>query len=381
MQPQDTSKDKFHARKFTIPSFFKGPLRDLTEFSSLLFKYLFKHISLSFLNLEAKKSAFVTILYRQRGKYARRLMHSGMAALSALGIVIAPVVAQEFPGRSLDPWTVQTTSVLSVSADETDVTTELSDKQFRDKILKTTVQEDDTISSIAQKFDISVDTIRWQNNLDKNGAIKVGQELEILPVTGVSHKVQKGDTVYSIAKKYDVEAQSIVNFPFNTFVNDETFELAVGQTVIVPDGVKTEARESVTPRAKLSTPNAGSVTATGKFAWPTNGTISQRFAWYHPGIDVANRAAPAVVAADSGTIIAAGWDATGYGNMVMIDHGNGFKTRYGHLSRIYVSVGQTVARGNSIGQMGSTGRSTGTHLHFEIYNGGTRVNPLGVLGQ
>jgi murein DD-endopeptidase MepM/ murein hydrolase activator NlpD len=305
-----------------------------------------------------------------------------MAGLSAVGIIIAPVVAQEFPGRSVDPWTVQTSSVLSVSADETDVTTELSDKQFRDKILKYTVLDGDTISTIALKFDISVDTIRWQNNLDKNGTIKVGQELEILPVTGVSHKVQKGDTIYSIAKKYDVDAQAIVNFPFNAFVNDETFELAVGQIVIVPDGVKPESiLQQSTPRTRLSTPNAGSVTATGKFAWPTNGTITTNFSWYHPGIDIANRAAPPVLAADSGTIIAAGWDSTGYGNMVMIDHGNGFKTRYGHLQKIYVSIGQTVTRGNAIGQMGSTGRSTGTHLHFEIYNGATRINPLGVLGQ
>jgi murein DD-endopeptidase MepM/ murein hydrolase activator NlpD len=357
-------------------------ISDISLFIKQLFQYLFKHLSLSFLHLEQQKRAFATILYRQRGKYARRLMHSGMAGLSAVGIIIAPVVAQEFPGRSVDPWTVQTSSVLSVSADETDVTTELSDKQFRDKILKYTVLDGDTISTIALKFDISVDTIRWQNNLDKNGTIKVGQELEILPVTGVSHKVQKGDTIYSIAKKYDVDAQAIVNFPFNAFVNDETFELAVGQIVIVPDGVKPESiLQQSTPRTRLSTPNAGSVTATGKFAWPTNGTITTNFSWYHPGIDIANRAAPPVLAADSGTIIAAGWDSTGYGNMVMIDHGNGFKTRYGHLQKIYVSIGQTVTRGNAIGQMGSTGRSTGTHLHFEIYNGATRINPLGVLGQ
>lgn len=363
-----------------VKNLIKQGSTELLEFSVLLIRYIFKHISWSFLHLEDRKKTFATILYRQRGKYARRLMHSGMAALSAVGIVIAPVVAQEFPGRSVDPWSLQTSSVLSVSADESDVTTELSDKQFRDKILKYEVLEGDTISSIAQKFDISVDTIRWQNNLDKNGTIKVGQELEILPITGISHKVQKGDTIYSIGKKYDVDAQGIVNFPFNSFVNDETFEVAVGQIVIVPDGVKQEVQQAA-PRTRQSTPNAGSVTATGKFAWPTNGTITSRFAWYHPGIDIANRAQPQVVAADSGTVIAAGWDGTGYGNMVMIDHGNGYKTRYGHLLRVYVTIGQTVARGNAVGQMGSTGRSTGTHLHFEIYNGATRINPLAVLGQ
>jgi murein DD-endopeptidase MepM/ murein hydrolase activator NlpD len=372
----------FGELKNYLKSICKDAVSDLFLFLKLLSAYILKHISLSFLHLEQRKRTFATILYRQRGKYARRLMHSGMAGLSAVGIIIAPVVAQEFPGRSIDPWTIQTASVLSVSADETDVTTELSDKQFRDKILKYTVQDGDTISTIALKFDISVDTIRWQNDLPPNGTIKVGQELEILPVTGVSHKVQKGDTIYSIAKKYDIDAQGIVNFPFNAFVNDETFELAVGQVVIVPDGVKPESNtQQSAPRTKQATPNAGSVTATGKFAWPTNGTITTSFSWYHPGIDIANRAAPQVLAADSGTIIAAGWDSTGYGNMVMIDHGNGYRTRYAHLQKIYVSIGQTVARGNAVGQMGSTGRSTGTHLHFEIYKGATRISPLSVLGQ
>ncbi len=374
------AKAAFAYMKPHKPSNVKTFFLELREFSVLLIRYLFKYISLSFLHLENKKSSFATMLYRQRGKYARRLMHSGMAALSAVGIVIAPVIAQEFPGRSVDPWSIPSSgSVLSVSAAEPDVTTELSDQTFRDKVMKYTVQEGDTLSSISQKFDISEDTVRWQNNISKNGAIKVGQELEILPTSGVLHKVQKGDTVYSVAKKYDAEPQAIVDFPFNTFANDETFELAVGQLIVVPDGVKPEA-QAATPRVRQQTPNAGSVSATGRFIWPTNGSITQKFSWNHPGIDIANRAAPQVLAADSGKIVGAGWDGTGYGNMIMIDHGNGYKTRYGHLQKIYVSVGQTVNRGDAIGQMGSTGRSTGTHLHFEIYTpGGNRINPLSVL--
>ncbi len=382
MQPQETSKGPTLSQKFGsyLSSLRQGILRDLCEFSVLLSKYLFRRISLSFLHMEEKKGVFVTMLYRQRGKYARRLMHTGMATLSAVGIVIAPVIAQEFPGRAVDPWSLPSSAaVLSVSADDTHVNTEVSDK-VRDKILEYPVADGDTISSIAAKFDVSVDTIRWENNLADKDTIKPGQTLKILPVTGLSHKVQKGDTIYSIGKKYDSSEQAIVDFPYNTFVNDETFELAVGQTVIVPEGVKPQEKSSA-PRIKQLTPNAGTVTATGRFAWPTNGTISQRFSWYHPGIDIANRAAPQVSAADSGTIISAGWDNSGYGNMVMIDHGNGYKTRYGHLSKIYVVVGQTVGRGNALGQMGSTGRSTGTHLHFEIYNGGTRINPLSALGQ
>lgn len=353
---------------------------DLKEFSFLLIKYIFRNTSLSFLHLEERKSAFVTVLYRQRGKYARKLMHSGMAALSAVGIIIAPAVAQEFPGRSVDPWSVATGSVLSVSADEEDVTTEFSDK-MRDKIIAYQVQDGDTVSTIASKFGVSVDTVLWENNLTEISPIKVGQTLNILPVTGLSHKVQKGDTVYSIAKKYDSSEQAIVDFPYNSFVNDETFELAVGQIVIVPEGVKPEVNQGTTsPRIRQSTPNAGTVVASGSFVWPTNGTITQRFSWYHTGIDIANRAAPPVLATDSGKVIVAGWvDNYGFGNRVVIDHGNGYRTTYAHLSRIYVVPGQTVNRGDSLGQMGSTGRSTGTHLHFEVtYNGG-KVNPLSIL--
>jgi murein DD-endopeptidase MepM/ murein hydrolase activator NlpD len=356
-----------------------GPLAEVNEFTVALLRYILKHLSFSFLQFETKKSKFVAMLYRQRGKYARRLMHSGMAALSAVGVVIAPVIAQEFPGRSIDPWTIPSSgAVLSISADETNINTQVSDK-VRDKIIEYTVQDGDTVSTVAEKFGVSADTVRWENNLGEKDTIKVGQILKVLPVTGLSHKVQKGDTIYNIGKKYDSSEQAIVDFPYNTFVNDETFELAIGQVIIVPEGVK-PAEKSAAPRIKQSTPNAGTVVASGSFAWPTNGTISQRYSWYHKGIDIANRAAPPVLAADSGKVTVSGWpDNFGYGNRVIIDHGNGYQTVYAHLSRIYVTAGQTVRRGDSIGQMGSTGRSTGTHLHFEIRNNGVQVNPSNIL--
>jgi murein DD-endopeptidase MepM/ murein hydrolase activator NlpD len=359
-------------------------LRSLDEFK-LFFKelgsYLVKNLHLSFLKFEAGKGVFVAALYRQRGRLSRRLVHSGMAALVALGMVIAPVVAQEFPGRSVDPWEIPPSgSVLSATTESPEVETLVSDK-VRDKVIEYTVQEGDTLSSIASKFDISVDTIRWTNNLQNEKAIKPGQALQILPVTGIVHKVQKGDTVYSIAKKYDTEAQAIVDFPYNTFVNDETFELAIGQAVIVPDGIKpAETLWSPVARVRQITPDAGTVVASGAFVWPAGGTITQRFAWYHKGIDIANRAAPAILAADAGRVVIAGWpDGYGYGNRVVIDHGNGFRTLYGHLAQVWVTVGQSVNRGDAIGKMGSTGRSTGIHLHFEVMQNGIYLNPLSVL--
>jgi len=304
-----------------------------------------------------------------------------MAAISALSVILAPVLTEEFPGKVRDPWKLPTVSTVLSASVENETATLVSDKP-RDKIVKYTVEEGDTLSSVAEKFGISVETIVWQNKLPSDKVIiKPGQILEILPVSGVSHQVQKGDTIYSIAKTYNAEPQAIVDFPFNTFVNDETFTLAVGQTIIVPDGIPPKQTPS-TPSAfvKRLTPDAGTVAASGIFIWPASGAISQYFSWYHNGIDIANAGAPNILAADSGTVITAGWpDNIGYGNRVIIDHGNGYKTLYAHLSQIYVVAGQRVRRGDSIGKMGSTGRSTGTHLHFTVIRDGIAVNPLSLL--
>jgi murein DD-endopeptidase MepM/ murein hydrolase activator NlpD len=351
---------------------------ELGQFFRELTSYIIKNLHLSFLRFEEGKGIFVAALYRQRGKQARRLIHTGMASLAAVGMMIAPVIADEFPGRSVNPWDLPTTaSVLSARAEDTDTTTVVSEK-VRDKTIGYTVQQGDTVSTIANKFGVSEDTILWQNDLTSKNQIKVGETLQILPVTGVSHKVQKGDTIYSIAKKYDASSQAIVDFPYNTFVNDETFQLAVGQTIIVPDGVKRTA-SGASPRIRQSVPDAGTVVASGRFVWPTGGVITQNFSWYHPAIDIANPRAPQVVAADSGTIVYSGCITTGYGCHVIIDHGNGYRTLYAHLQKIYVTVGQTVRRGGAIGQMGSTGRSTGTHTHFEVIKNGVHINPLSVL--
>lgn len=350
---------------------------DIKKFFFELTTYTFKRLRVSFIKMEYRKGRFVTALYKQRGRLARSLTHSGIATLTALGVMISPIIAQEFPGKGVNPWEISTGEVLSSTTESPEIDTLVSSK-VRDRIINYEVNEGDTIKSIALKFGVDEDTIRWQNNIIGD-RIKIGQTLEILPVTGIAHKVQKGDTVYSIAKKYDTEAQAVVDFPFNTFSNDETFELAIGQIVIVPDGVKPNEVPQA-PRIRQITPDAGTVVASGQFAWPTNGSISQRYAWYHKGVDIANRGLPNVLAADAGRVVVAGWpDNSGYGNRVMIDHGNGYKTLYAHLSKVFVIPGQSVGRGAAIGQMGSTGRSTGPHLHFEVIQGGVHINPLNFL--
>jgi len=353
---------------------------EITLFFRELWDFSFGVLRRVFFRFEYVKAVFAANLYRQRGKNARRFIHSGMFALTGIGIMIAPVLAKEFPTSNIDPWQLPLATIVlsATSSGGTELTTEISNKP-RDKATDYVVQEGDTVSSIAQKFGVSESTVLWQNGLSKTSKIKVGQTLQILPVTGVSHKVQKGDTVYSIAKKYDSDAQAIADFPFNTFVNDETFELAIGQVIIVPEGVMPSIFGTSSPRIRQLTPDAGTVVASGTFIWPASGTITQNFAWYHPGLDIANRAAPDVLAADSGTVTFSGWDGSGYGNKVIIDHGNGYRTLYAHLSKLYVVSGQTVARGSAVGKMGSTGRSTGTHLHFEVYSPGGRISPLNAL--
>lgn len=324
----------------------------------------------------------VVSLYKQRGKFARPFLHSSMGILSATSIMLAPVIAQELPGAlsSDDPWG-RVPVVLSANTENPQTATIVSDKP-RDRIIGHTVQSGETVSTIAQKYGITADTIRWQNKLTSD-KLTEGQVIQIVPVTGLAHKVAPGDTVYSIAKKYSAEPQAIVDFPFNTFSNDETFELAVGQIVVVPDGVPPKETPQTAGRfARRATPDAGTLVASGSFAWPASGTISQGFSWYHRGIDIANKAVPEVLAADSGQVIYAGCVPGGYGCHVIIDHKNGTQTLYAHLQKIYVSTapGENGAvRGKPIGQMGSTGRSTGNHLHFEITQNGAKLDPLRVL--
>lgn len=368
------TNSRFEAQKSHLTS-------DIKIFSREFSSYLVATSRVTFFRVGKGKDFAVTSLYRQRGKMAKRLMHSGMAGIAAFGVMVAPIVAEEFPGEGVNPWDAPSPSQVLSATDSQFIETIVNARDYRDRIIEYVVKEGDTLSTIGEKFGISVDTIRWQNSLASRDAIKIGQSLEILPVTGVSHKVSKGDTVYSIAKKYDIDPQGIVNYPFNSFVNDETFELAIGQTVIVPEGVKPESIPwSPVARVRQTTPDAGSVVASGNFVWPASGSISQGYAWYHQAIDIANRAAPPILAADSGKVVVAGWvDNYGYGNRVVIDHGNGTRTLYAHLSRIDVVVGQSVNRGNQLGVMGSTGRSTGTHLHFEVIRNGVHLNPMGVL--
>lgn len=360
--------------------------KEVAEFGQFLYKYVRRRGYHWFSKFESGKDVLVAPLYKQRGKYSRPFLHFGTISLIFLVITLGPLILDQ-TRRQDDPNQAGSSGVLTtVQAYGADLSTIQSEevRAFRGgEIHIHRVQEGETLSSIAKLYNLNqVETIAWENNLDKNAKLRPGQELRILPIDGVRHKVARGETIYTLAKKYGLgddaaDAQKIVNYPFNEFKNSETFELAIGQTLLIPDGIKPQERVS-TPRlafARVLTPDAGSVSAVGSFIWPASGRITQGYSFYHKAFDIANSGGGAILAADSGTVVAAGWDSTGYGNRVMIDHGNGFITLYAHMSVLQVQSGQKVARGNVVGQMGSTGRSTGTHLHFEVRRGGVLENP------
>lgn len=345
--------------------------RFLKAYSVFFQKYLLKLLTL----VSFFKSTTTSLLYRQRGRFAQPVTHFLLGLILFLGISFSSALEEKIRGQQMNWETGEGEAVAYMSEEEFNAATQVSGG-MRGEIVEYVVKRGDTVSSIAKKFGISVDTIIWANNLRSAKSIKVGQRLKIPPVTGVVHKVRRGETVYSIAKKYSVSPQEIVDYPFNTFANDETFALQIGQILFVPNGVMPKAGPRV-PRPAASLVAQG--TGRGLFIWPTSGRITQRFSWYHRAVDIANRSAPDVVAAASGRVVLAIRSKWGYGRHVVIDHGNGYKTLYAHLNRIYVQKGQVVAQGQAIGQMGSTGRSTGTHLHFEIIKNGTKLNPLALL--
>jgi len=354
-------------------------LRDFLAFFACLGRYFKLRLKQLFYFFERLKSLLAAWLYQQRGRYARSFVHLGMAVLVVGGVSLGPVLISE---KFRQPWQAEPslTSAFSAMASSGMETATLVSAKPRAAVIEYRVRPGETVSVIAEKFGVSVDTIKWENNLKSIKDVKEGQILKILPTSGILHKVKRGETIYSLAKKYQANAQAIVDWPYNSFANDEIFSLAVAQDLMIPDGIKPKEKPVTPPRYWAKATTAGTVTGTGQFVWPAGGKITQGFKWYHKGIDIANRSAPDVLAADAGSVVVVGWPAPwGYGNRVIVDHGNGFITWYAHLSRIYVKAGQAVSRGQAVGKMGSTGRSTGIHLHFEIRKNGVAQNPLAYL--
>ena len=247
-------------------------------------------------------------------------------------------------------------------------------REVRTSVFTYTVQAGDTVLGIAQKFDLQGNSILWANEklADNPDFLRLGQTLNILPIDGAYHTVAKGETVESIAKKYKVDPSAITDYAGNDL--ESPYKLEQGEKLIIPGGVK-----PYVPRRVVAYEGAipeDAKRGTGTFAWPMSGYITQKFWSGHRAIDVGAPRGTPIVAADSGYVVVAQHSDVGYGRMLIIDHGNGYQTLYAHLKAYFVEVGTSVAKGQLIAHCGTTGHSTGPHLHFEIIKNDVCRNPM-----
>lgn len=228
-----------------------------------------------------------------------------------------------------------------------------------------TVQEGDSLSEIAEEHGVSVNTVLWANDIRDAGTIRIGDELIILPVSGVRHTVQSGDNLSSIAKKYGSNAEDIALY--NGM--DVSDVLAIDTEVIIPDGAfpSSTGSKRTSPPSRVGSGSVRSSSGSDTFSNPLPGaTITQANHGYN-AVDLDGETGDPIYASASGTVIVAkgsGWNG-GYGTYVVIDHGGGVQTLYAHMSSLETSGG-TIGRGEVVGYVGNTGKSTGSHLHFEV---------------
>jgi LysM repeat protein len=328
--------------------------------------------------------------------------------LAGLGITSVYLVIQTRQAKpmTITPTAAPTVTPIPVSVDLPEITLSSDNlgvarvaqihtyrpEKPRFQIAEYVVQQGDSAFSIAKKFNIKPETLLWGNagmNPDA-GSLKVGAKLKILPVDGVLHTVKEGDTLDKLQELYGVSAQKIVNFIGNDFDFDVPDQLNPGDQVIIPGGKsKTAWVEPAGPSVTLA--KGGTTSGSGinplaylykgYFSWPVFPVlITQPFWSGHGAIDIGAHLRQPVFAAAGGTVVFADWDTTGFGNLVIIDHGNGILTYYGHNYALLVKWGQTVYQGQQISEAGSTGNSTGPHVDFRIkVQGVGYVNPIDYL--
>lgn len=266
----------------------------------------------------------------------------------------------------------------------------------REDVQDYNVSSGDSVFAIAQAFNVDPETILWANYdalNDNPDQISLGMELKIPPTDGVLYQWQEGDTLQGVAERFEADVKDILSWSGNNLdLTDPKIE--PGSYIMVPGGHR-EFRQWIVPTiprgiAGVSSNLYGGGTCTGgyegaygtgSFIWPAdNHTLSGNDYWSgHLAIDIAAGEGAAVYAADSGVVVFSGSALGGYGNMIMIDHGNGYQTLYAHLSSVSASCGSSVYQGQYIASAGNTGRSTGPHLHFEVRYLGGFVSPWFVL--
>ena len=256
-----------------------------------------------------------------------------------------------------------------------------------------TVQRGDSVFAIADTFGVAAETIFWANYELFGGSpdsLKPGQVINIPPVDGVYYEWQVGDTIESVAEEFDLDPEAVLNWPGNE-IDLTNPDIPVGAFVMLPGAEKNDQPLFIQTYTVASSGGSGgsagacgvAYASRGFFGWPAPNHSLSGYNFgedNHRGIDISAPEGTPIYAADNGVVTMAsyGWNY-GYGNVIQIDHGNGFVTLYGHLSRIDVSVCDPVTAGAVIGAAGNTGNSYGAHLHFEIRSGGVTVNPWNFL--
>lgn len=263
-------------------------------------------------------------------------------------------------------------------------------------VITYTVQAGDTLFSIASDYGLKPETVLWGNFdvlNDNPHLLKPSQVLNILPVDGTYYEWQSGDRLSGVADFFQVDQDAIIDYPGN-FIDltqeDPSSLIESGSWLIVPGGKRAIkdwgppaiTRENAATARYYGAGACGSIYSgaigSGGFVWPTTDHTISGYAYdggVHPAIDIGGQIGNSVFATDSGVVVYAGWSDYGYGNLIAIDHGNGWQSAYAHLSAIGVSCGQSVYQGGYIGALGSTGNSSGPHLHFELMINGAKVNP------
>ena len=360
-------------------------------------------------SLVARRSR-ISKLKQQRSGYPRRKLAAQLLILAAM-VLISPIflpsrataeladtelggdlLAIDSPTFTLDFLTVTEDGFLIKNTGQG---TKVDNSELCD-IIEYVVEEGDVLSSIARRFDVSMDTIIWENEITNPHQLKPGTKLAVLPVSGIIHEVKEGDTFEKVAKKYEIDPEKLCRQ--NQMKED--VELVAGVKLIIPGGKKTVYAGSGTYLASRSPGTYASykppvlidgaiILANGArdkdgkwMVKPTTGVYTTYFGGRrgHWAVDIADRGKPPIVAAADSTVVKSqcGWNG-GYGCVIVLDHGDGFQTLYAHLSELAVVVGDSVTQGSRIGTMGNTGRvwgSTGIHLHFEVVDNGVKKNPL-----
>lgn len=340
------------------------------------------------------------------------LMLAGSRLPAALGLQIAPPANSVIDApRSFSLPAMPATPVFRGLDDEgtlprpsTYITTAHAvDTSSRRELLNYSVRDGDTLFGIAYAFGLNPETVLWSNYgvlKDNPDLLSIGQDLVIPPGNGLIAEVEPGDTIEALARRFKVEPRVILEEQVNG-LDDINQLLQTGRKLFVPDGQRetviwqvpkpVEVRRTVSGVRVYRVGSCGEVAipqlGSGAFVWPSNRHYlsGYNFSAWHPGLDFAGRLGEPIYAADAGTVIYAGYSLNkagqpvGYGQYVVLDHGNGYQTLYAHASQLYVRCGDQVRRGAVIAAVGSIGRSTGPHLHFELRAGGSALNPWNLL--